>query len=90
MLDASGMSGELEAFPEGFAASIRWIVDGDALATVACHHSEAGDVCGAIPDVDHVFKWDRTLIWGHVIVHVLVVVEHALVDAKEELGFRGV
>ena len=82
MFDASGMSGELEAFPEGFAAGICWVVDGDALAAVACHHSEAGDIGGAIPDVDHVFKGDRTLFWGHVIVHVLVVVEHALVDAK--------
>lgn len=87
MLDAAGMRAELETFPEGATGRVFGIVNGDAVAAVAVHHGEARDVRRAVADVDHVFKRDRALLVRHVIVHVLIVGEHAFVDAEKELGF---
>jgi hypothetical protein len=90
VFDATGVGRELEAFPEGSATAVSGIVDGDALATIPRHHCEARHIRGAIPYIDHVFKWDRPVVGRHVVVDVLVIVQHALVDAEKELSLSRV
>lgn len=57
----------------------------DGVAAVLPHDGEARDVGRPVADVDHVLERHRPEVGRHVIVHVLRVVEHALVDAEEEL-----
>lgn len=82
--------GKLVALFEGGATGLVGIVDGNAVAAVFFHESEAGDIGGAIADIDHVLERDGTEFRGHVVVDVFVGLEHAFVDAEEELSFGGV
>lgn len=86
----AGVGGELEAFPEGSAGGVFGVVNGNTLAAVACHDGETGDIGRAVTDVNHVFKGDGPLVGRHVVVHVLIVGEHAFVDAEQELSLGGV
>ena len=90
VLDAAGVGGELETLPKRATGAVLGIIDCDALAAIAGHDGEAGDIGRAVADVDHVFKRNRPLLGGHVVVHILVVTKHALVDAEEELRLGGV
>ena len=81
---------ELVAFTEAGAAGILRIIDGDGVAAVLADDGEAGHVGGAVADIDHVVEGDRPEIGGHVVIHVLRVVEEAFIDAEEELGLLSV
>lgn len=87
VFDSSGMGAELEALAETPAGGIVRVIDCDGLAAIAVEHGEARDIGRAIANVNHVFEGDGAEFRGHVIVDVLIVAEHALVDAEEELRF---
>jgi len=88
--DAVRVGGELVAFSKRGPAGVLGVVHSDGVASVLAHHREAGDVSGAVPDVDHVVKGDGAHARGHVVVHVLGHGEKSLIDAKQVLGFLGV
>ena len=76
---------EVIAGAETLARDVVFIVHGYCHTALLAHDREAGDVCGAVADVDHVLKGDGAEVGIHVVVHVLGVVEHSLVDAEEKL-----
>ena len=90
VFDASGVAAELEGLAERAAAGVVRIVHRDAMATVSVHHREAGHIRRAVAHVHHVLEWDGPQVHGHVVIDVLLVAEHALVDAEQKLGFGGV
>ena len=87
---AVGVGGELVALSEGGAAGVLGVVHGDGVAPVLTHDGEAGDIGGAVPDVNHIVKGDRADPGGHVVVHILRHGKESLVDAEQVLGFLGV
>ena len=89
MTDAVGVGGEGVALAEAFARGILRVIDCDGLASVLFHDGEAGDICGAVTDVDHILKGDWALVKRHVIIHIFTMIQHALIDAEEVLGFLG-
>ena len=78
------------AFLETAAGFIIRVINGHAQASLLAHHGEAGHIGGAIAYVNHVPEGNRSQFAVHVVVHILDVVEHALVDPKEVLCFAGV
>ena len=87
---AVGIGSQVIALAEAAARFVLRIVHGHGVAAVPAHNGEAGHVRGAVADVDHVGEGNRAHVLRHVVVHVLVVIQHALVDAEEVLGLRGV
>ena len=60
------------------------------MAAILADYGEAGDIGGAVADVDHVPEGDGAHGFWHVIVDVLVHGEEAFVDPEEVLSFLGV
>ena len=85
VFDSVRMGGELVAFFETDARPVLGIVDGDGASAGLFHHGETGNVGRAVAHVDHVGEGDGPQFGRHVVVDVLREVEHALVDAEEEL-----
>ena len=87
---AVGVGVELVAFAEARAGLVLRVIDGDGVAAVFAHEREAGDIGGAIADVDHALKGDGAEVARHVIIHILMRKEQAFVNSEDELGLRGV
>ncbi len=85
--DAVSARAQLVAFLETETRGIVRIVNGDRLASVSAHHGEARNVGRSIADINHAGKRDGAKLRSHVVIYILAHVEHALVDAEQELRF---
>ena len=83
--DAIRRADELIAFAETGARCVAGIIDGDGVSALLANDGEARHVGGAVADVNHVLEGHGAKVGGHVIVHVLRVIEQAFVDAEKEL-----
>ena len=86
VLDPTRMGTKLIAFAKTSPRIVVGIVNRDGATAIAIHHREARNVGWPITDVDHVLKRDRPHLRWHVIVHILIIPQHALVDPEQILG----
>ena len=90
VLHPPGVGRKLVALAETAAARVVRIVNRDRVPAALVHQREAGHVGRPVTDVDHVLEGHRPQVGRHVVVHILVMLQHALVDAEQELGLRRV
>ncbi len=86
---AVGIGGQVIAFAETAPGFILRIIYGYGVASVPAHDGEAGNVRRAVADVNHIGERNGAHVFRHVVVYVLVVIQHSLVDAEKVLGFCG-
>ena len=78
---------QIEALPKTRSSFVIGIVNSDRLATVFFNNGKARNIGWPVSDIDHVRKWNRANIVGHVVVNVLRQVEQTFVDSKKILRF---